>query len=754
MRNPDTSHNDKQESRHSTQENTEHRGDHRSGTYERRSDCTAPQTPTKSNTCAAKSDPSVVIGEMCLIPSQKSEDDAPIVDGNSISIEDTFTRDHIRKVTTIDDDDITLSYALDIDQLTFISGSLVDLGKTLEHNSRQGTFLFRNKISRIHNMKSSRQSFSTPTHSSIFYKNQKRSTLPLHALKNVKLFECCMHDITFSIYMVFFEVPVSGVINNNFTTNNTLTRIIQDLNRGMILTLEQMRDNDGDDVIDDDDHQMFSFMSSFAQAEEGQRRNATRPNSRVHRAVRTTRFKAPLAIKYFSSVMKIFSEGESNKQYKTAKFVMTACDLKHQIASQMIPIQGARNIDRDLNEAITSGASTMKARITELFPYYKNTDADMHLYFDYGISFKCTSAFNQRLTLLTKMDEIKNAIINSDKKTQTIIAFADDAGTEILLEDETSMESAEKRRSILLTAYMCVRTILKDVHTLHSDTSISISGFNFGPTLHHSLNSSSLFLASCKQFWCTDALEEGNQATSTFWFHFLTLTGRTIPDSGTDIDSNTRFHLAEYWHKAMAYTCQELSADPSTWWRLPIIFLELLLTCSTVRIDEDLDTSLKSFMSNTFSVSSHEAFLKSMNVFWNQIYRCRITIRRHSSHQTHDEMVTEMSGNIHTNVEEGEPPITFDQFYVEKSAKPNSGSCYSLFFLNEYGNFHTGNPVIKCSDWGLSVESKKSIPVELQHPTHHAGALGFQFYTSLIKAAIVRHNFNEWNLLPSLPVYI
>ena len=315
-RNPDTSHNEKQESRHSTQENTEHRGDHIGGTSERRSDCTAPQTPTKSNTCAAKSVPSVAIGKMCLTPSQKYEDDAPIVDGNSI--EDTFTRNHIQKLTTIDDD-ITLSYALDIDQLTFISGSLVDLGKTLEHNSRPGTFLFRNKISRIHNMKSSRQSFSTPTHSSIFYKNQKRSTLPLHALKNVKLFECCMHDITFSIYMVFFEVPVSGAINNNFTTNNTLTRIIQDLNRGMILTHEQMRDNYGADVIDDDDHQMFSSMSAFAQAEEGQRRNATRPNSRVHRAVRTTRFKAPLAIKYFSSVMKIFSEGESNKHYKNSE---------------------------------------------------------------------------------------------------------------------------------------------------------------------------------------------------------------------------------------------------------------------------------------------------------------------------------------------------------------------------------------------------------------------------------------------------
>ena len=67
--------------------------------------------------------------------------------------------------------------------------------------------------------------------------------------------------------------------------------------------------------------------------------------------------------------------------------------------------------------------------------------------------------------------------------------------------------------------------------------------------------------------------------------------------------------------------------------------------------------------------------------------------------------------DTHTDDKERQKPITFNQFYVQKCANPNSGSCYGIFFSHKFGNFHTGNPVIRCIDLGRAVETNTLTPI-------------------------------------------
>ena len=685
----------------------------------------------------------------------------PAEDGHSID-------DAITKLCNYHDT-VTLSYVHDIDQLTFISGSLVDIGKTLQHGSTPGTFLFHNKISRVNTMKSSRLSFTIPEHATVFYHHQKRSNLPLHALKNIRLFDCSMHDINFSIYMVFFQVPVFGQINNYFT-NHVYDRIIEDLNLGILSTHEDMRNNASGCDNNDFDHYEFSNMSSFTRAHDDHTRNGAKPSIKVTKTHRTTKCHPTIAVKYFECVMKILKE-DKNEHYKNAKFVMTACDLKQQIKGDRktmvfksdysnIPTNGSDiettkvSMDTQLNDAIALGDSTMKSLIDKLFPYYSTASADIHLYFDYAITFKCDSVFSDTLTLLTEMDVIKSAIINSDNKTQTILVGEDEGSFVVAGDDDDNQLSSNNRTSNLMNTYMCVCNILKEAHALQNDLNGEQSSFSLGRTVSQSLYSSELFKSSCRKFWIARSPEEVGDTGSRFWTNLSKLS--SSPNTALD-SAHVSFdcqQLAAHWHSAMAIVHITINSDPSSWWMVLIIYLQLLLTCNNVELDNSLVVSLKKFLSVTYSATSTEKFFEFMHQFWGHIYTCQIKMHRLSRIQERDEIFTEMKiDDTHTDEGESQKPITFNQFYVQKCAKPNSGSCYGIFFSHKFGNFHTGNPVIRCIDLGGAVETHKLTPIQLIHPMHD-GAIGYQFYTSPIKASIGRHEFNEWHLLPSLSTYI
>ena len=226
------------------------------------------------------------------------------------------------------------------------------------------------------------------------------------------------------------------------------------------------------------------------------------------------------------------------------------------------------------------------------------------------------------------MDVIKSAIINSDNKTQTIIVGEDEGSLVAAGNDDENQLSRNNRTCNLMNTYMCVCNILKEAHALENYLNGDHSSFTLGRTVSQSLNSYQLVTSSCKNFWSARSPEEVGDTRSRFWTNLSKLS--SSPNTALD-SANVSFNcqlLASHWHSAMACVHINIHSDTSSWWRVLIIHLQLLLTFNNVELDNSLVESLKTFLRVTFSATSTEQFFEFMHQFWGHIYKCKIKMHR------------------------------------------------------------------------------------------------------------------------------
>ena len=643
--------------------------------------------------------------------------------------------------------DLTVFTSNDIDQLTFFSKSLEDFAELAQTSDSMSFFTFKSEMCRVHTMTSSRLNFTLPGNSFVYYQNRKRVTLPVHALTNVRLFDCTIHNITFRIFMIFCRVNPGRKINTNYVTNVVYGNVIQDLNDALSWTLSRILDEPPDA-----DTEPLENMPRFHSKNPVQTESHT-GTSRVTHGYKETRL-SPAACKEFLS--QLTSKLKDTTRYPLVEFVMSSCDLKNTIKESGttlrhnesgVPGISQRSVTSDLNSCLKLGHASQLATLRKMFRLLFESRS-IKCYYDYAVNVSASSSDGTRYTILNKMEPIRDSQISPVFTPKDVENF------------QVESEHPPEWHDLCAQRMNIVHIITRLQY--HAPGHDQLAEIDFGSALRDQNMSTSYDTA-----WA--CLNEKDDAMATlrnnFWKNVKTcaISIGYEPNiwEGYDVEAE-RTSLGRAFTQRHGYLRWQNTLNAGS--SILIAYIHNITTNNAVCIDTGMVDHIKIFSDSILSVLSNETFLEVMNKFLMMV--CRLDVKPSPTIDNLDDepllitqpdamddespLITQPDPTVIPNDVEEEESYTV--YETEPKPSKSRGTKYPKFFMTEFGNFHTGNPVIDTFQDDEIIDGQW-LNFELGHPKQDK-PLGFQLYLSPLKNIAGKFEYRQWSHLHALPIYL
>ena len=379
--------------------------------------------------------------------------------------------------------------------------------------------------------------------------------------------------------------------------------------------------------------------------------------------------------------------------------VVTSCDLKNQTKAGQ---RKQTTMDR-INMQMHTGYNQSTEYIRKSFSYFFEEENDIHGYFDFAFNTFCEPASNkgESYIMMTKMNQVK-----LDRPTYK----------------SAEEKWREKQREYI---YWFSKEFVKNFED--QQFNVAQDAIKTGVTQYFLENHH--FCEESNRYW--NSLREEDVLFFTSFIENI----RIISTAWDDVPANQVLNDTDLVTNLMRRHGFDIDDELTDRGNL---YLSLL-----AYVEELVSNQKMTFMRDIAESLGTPEYLKSVDEYWERILELEIYVE--------DEV-----NEPHTLISEYGDGETCEQ-YVSMKKK---GSQYPLFFTTEYGNYHTGNPVVHLQEnsdnyqtLGFNSANDKTMHTPFTI-CRESSASGFQLYTSPLKLASGQFDLSGWENLHLLPLYL